>query len=80
LELFDYSSAGAGGFWACGRVYNIDEMSATLVRRILYGGMAAWVFVMAVEEFRLQGHMGTAIAFSVAGIVLLAIAITGKGG
>jgi hypothetical protein len=60
--------------------YNIDEMSATLVRRILYGGMAAWVFVMAVEEFRLQGHMGTAIAFSVAGIVLLAIAITGKGG
>jgi hypothetical protein len=60
--------------------YNSWEMSATLVRRILYGGMAAWVFVMAVEEYRLRGHMGTAIAFSVGGIVLLLLAITGKGG
>ncbi len=79
--MFDYSSGGEGPHWqARGRAYNINDMSATLVRRILYGGMAAWVFVMAVEEFRLRGHMGTAIAFSVGGIVLLAIAITGKGG
>jgi hypothetical protein len=55
-------------------------MSATLVRRILYGGMATWVFVMAVEEYRLRGHISTAIAFSVGGIVLLLLAITGKGG
>jgi hypothetical protein len=77
----DYSS---GGEWphrgTPERAYNISHMSATLVRRILYGGMAAWVFVMAVEEFRLQGHTGAALAFGVAGIVLLTIAITGKGG
>ena len=55
-------------------------MSATLVRRILYGALASWVLVMAFQEFRLSGHTGTAIAFSVGGIVLAVLAITGKGG
>jgi hypothetical protein len=55
-------------------------MTATLVRRILYGGLAAWVLVMAFQEFRLNGHTGTAIAFSVGGIVLAVMAISGKGG
>jgi hypothetical protein len=55
-------------------------MSATLVRRILYGAMAAWVLIMAVEEFRLSGHTGTAIALGVGGVVLALLAITGKGG
>jgi len=65
--------------FARGRDYN-DDMSATLVRRILYGGLAAWVLVMAFQEFRLNGHTGTAIAFSVGGIVLAVMAISGKGG
>lgn len=60
--------------------YNDSEMSATLVRRILYGAMAAWVLIMAVEEFRLSGHTGTAIAFGVGGVVLAILAISGKGG
>ena len=60
--------------------YNVKEMAIALVRRILYGALAAWVFVMAVEQFRMGGHTGTAIAFSVGGIVLLVLAITGKGG
>jgi hypothetical protein len=55
-------------------------MAATLVRRILYGAMAAWVFVMAVEEFRMAGHTGTAVAFTIGGIVLGLLAISGKGG
>lgn len=55
-------------------------MSVALVRRILYGALAAWVFVMAFEEFRLNGHTGAAIAFGVGGIVLAVLAISGKGG
>ena len=57
-----------------------DIMSATLVRRILYGAMAAWVLIMAFEEFRVSGHTGTAIAFGVGGLVLAVLAISGKGG
>lgn len=55
-------------------------MAATLVRRILYGALAAWIFVMAFEEFRMTGHMGTAIAFTIGGIVLAVLAVSGKGG
>ncbi|HVB35476.1 MAG TPA: hypothetical protein VNJ52_14055 [Patescibacteria group bacterium] len=55
-------------------------MAMALVRRMLYTGLGIWVFFMAVEEYRLRGHMGAAIGFTVAGIVLLTLAITGKGG
>lgn len=55
-------------------------MAAGLVRRIVYAGLGVWVFAMAVEEFRLRGHLGSAIGLTVGGLILLALAATGKGG
>jgi putative exporter of polyketide antibiotics len=55
-------------------------MTATLVRRILYGAMAAWALVMAVEEFRLSGHIAYGIGLGVLGLLLVVMAATGKGG
>lgn len=55
-------------------------MAIALVRRVVFGALGIWVAVLAVEQFRLSGHMGPAIGLSIAGIVLFALAITGKGG
>jgi uncharacterized membrane protein len=55
-------------------------MSIALVRRIVFLGLGVAVFSMAVEEFHLQGHMGAAVGSCVAGVVLLGLAATGKGG
>ncbi|HVB98783.1 MAG TPA: hypothetical protein VNJ12_05545 [Candidatus Dormibacteraeota bacterium] len=55
-------------------------MAMALVRRIVYAGFGVWLFVLAVEDFRLRGHAGPAVGLSIAAIVLLALAATGKGG
>ncbi len=55
-------------------------MAATLVRKIMFGGMAAYVFVLAFEQYRLGGHLGEAIGLTLGGVVLAVLAMTGKGG
>jgi hypothetical protein len=55
-------------------------MALALVRRIVFAGLGVWVSIMAVEEFRLNGHTAPALGLSLAGIVLFLIAATGKGG
>jgi hypothetical protein len=58
----------------------VDAMTATIVRRIMFGGLAAWVFIYAWEQYHLGGHTGTAIGLGLGGLVLVALAITSKGG
>lgn len=58
----------------------MGAMAVGLVRRIVYGALAVWVFALAVEEFRLGGHFGAGAGLAVGGIVLAALAFTGKGG
>ncbi len=55
-------------------------MAGVLVRRILYGVLALWVFALAVNQFRLGGHVGSGVGLAVGGIVLAVLAFTGKGG
>lgn len=55
-------------------------MAIAVVRRVVFGLMAAWAFVMAAEEARFSGHGLSIIGFAVAGVVLGLGAVTGKGG
>ena len=55
-------------------------MAMGIVRRVLYGALAFWAFALAMEQSRLEGHTGTVVAFSMGGLVLLVLAIAGKGG
>jgi hypothetical protein len=71
-----------GGFFfnAPCRVYNEKVMAMGIVRRVLYGALAVWAFALAVEQSHLEGHTGTVVAFAMGGLVLLVLAIAGKGG
>lgn len=55
-------------------------MAIVLIRRIVFGVLGAGAFVMAAEEFRINGHVGPAIGLSLVGIFLFVSALTGKGG
>lgn len=76
IASFARATSLAGARWA----YNMGEMAATIVRRIMFGGLAAWVFIYAWEQYHLGGHTGTAIALGLGGLVLVALAINSKGG
>jgi hypothetical protein len=77
MEADNYSKVRREGDPAA---YNGQEMAVTVVRRILFGGMAAWVFVIAWEQYRLGGHTGAAVGLALGGLLLVTLAVTGKGG